>query len=186
MSAATILAAWVSTHFTCLGARLFRNAVGMGWQGEHHAGTSGGQPVVILKNARLVPMGLITPGTDLTKAGKKKKTSGSSDYLGWTPVRVEGGYSEAQMRQAFLAGYEAHMRDPDRCRPSVFLDSTTPESPAQTLAVFTAVEEKTLAYSTLTPDQRNFLDQVHRAGGLAYVARETKDGPLLNRWPEKS
>jgi len=52
------------------------------------------------------------------------------------------------------------------------------------LAVFTAVEEKTLAYPRLTDDQRNWLDQVTRAGGLAYVARETADGPLLNRWPE--
>lgn len=60
----------------------------------------------------------------------------------------------------------------------------TPEHVGQTLAVFTAVEEKSLSYPTLTPDQRNFLDQVHRAGGLAYVARETKDGPILNRWPE--
>lgn len=60
----------------------------------------------------------------------------------------------------------------------------TPEMVGTTVALFTAVEEKTLN-DTLKSDQRNFLDQVHRAGGLAFVARETKDGPVLNEWPEK-
>ena len=60
-----------------------------------------------------------------------------------------------------------------------------PEDVGQKVAIFTAVEEKTLAYRKLTPAQVNFLDQVVKAGGLGYVARETKDGPVLNEWPEK-
>lgn len=148
MSAATILAAWVATHFTGMGARLFSNVVGMAWTGDAHPGHGAdGSPMVIIKNARHLPFGLLVPGTDLSKTGKKKKTSGGSDRVGWTPHVV------------------------------------TAEDVGRTIAVFTAVELKTLN-DTLKPDQANFLDQVHRAGGLAYVARETKDGPLLNRWPE--
>jgi hypothetical protein len=50
------------------------------------------------------------------------------------------------------------------------------------VAVFTSVEEKSLAYPMLTPEQRNWLDQVTRSGGIGYVARETKDDPVLERW----
>jgi hypothetical protein len=144
MSAASILAAWVATHFTGLGARLFRNNVGMAWVGNAVPLKNGN---VLIEFPRHLPFGLLVPGADLSAKGKKKKTSGGSDHVGWTPVTV------------------------------------TPDMVGQRLAVFTAVEEKTL-HDELTPDQRNFLDQVHRAGGLAYVARETTDGPLLNRWPE--
>ncbi len=148
MSASSILAAWVATHFTGLGARLFRNAVGMAWQGEGKEYRIDGERRVLLRNPSFLPYGLLVPGVDLSAKGKKKKTSGGSDHIGWTPVEV------------------------------------TSDMVGSTVAVFTAVEEKTLVYPTLTPDQRNFLDQVTAAGGLGYVARETKDGPLLNRWPE--
>lgn len=131
MSAATILAAWVSTHFTAIGARLFRNNVGEAWLGKTARTKEGG--VYIAKPQRVV-YGLCV---------------GSSDHIGWTPVVI------------------------------------TPDMVGTTVALFTAVEEKTIR-DRLSEPQRNFLDQVHRAGGLAYVARETKDGPLLNRWPEKS
>lgn len=166
MSAASILAAWVATHFTGLGARLFRNNVGEAWAGRGSKRPDGS---VIIPDASRVVYGLCV---------------GSSDHVGWTPVTVAYGYSEEQMRRAFLAGYAQAVDDPARCRPSAYLTSIQPDHPGQTIAVFTAVEEKTLSYPTLTADQRNFLDQVTSAGGLGYVARETKDGPLLNRWPE--
>jgi len=130
VSASSILAAWVATHFTGLGARLFRNSVGEAWSGKGRKLPDG---TVVIPNASRIVYGLAV---------------GSSDHVGWTPVLI------------------------------------THEHVGETLAVFTAVEEKTLAYRTLTDDQRNFLDQVTAAGGLGYVARETKDGPLLNRWPE--
>jgi len=129
LTAANILATWVATHFTGLGARLFRNNVGEAWLGPSAKMKEGG---VYIKAPRRVVYGLCV---------------GSSDHVGWTPVMV------------------------------------TPDMVGAVLAVFTAVEEKTI-HDTLKPDQRNFLDQVHRAGGLAYIARETTDGPLLNRWPE--
>jgi len=132
MSASSILAAWVSTHFTAIGARIFRNNVGEAWAGKAAKTREGG---VYIANPSRIVYGLAV---------------GSSDHVGWTPVLIG------------------------------------PDHVGQTLAVFTAVEEKTLAYPKLTADQRNWLDQVTRAGGLAYVARETRDGPLLNRWPEPS
>jgi hypothetical protein len=131
MTAANILAAWVATHFTGLGARLFRNNVGEAWLGPTSRTREGG---VYIAKPRRVVYGLCV---------------GSSDHVGWTPVTI------------------------------------TAEDVGRTLAIFTAVEEKTL-HDRLSEPQRNFLDQVHRAGGLAYVARETKDGPLLNRWPEET
>lgn len=130
MSASSILAAWVATHFTGLGARLFRNNVGEAWVGRGSKRPDGS---VLIPDASRVVYGLCV---------------GSSDHVGWTPVRV------------------------------------TPDMVGDMVAVFTAVEEKTLSYPTLTADQRNFLDQVTAAGGFGYVARETKDGPILNRWPE--
>ena len=132
MSASSILAAWVSTHFTAIGARIFRNNVGEAWAGKAAKTKEGG---VYIANPSRIVYGLAV---------------GSSDHVGWTPVVIE------------------------------------PHHVGQTMAVFTAVEEKTLAYPRLTPAQSNWLEQVTRAGGLAYVARETKGGPLLNRWPEPS
>ena len=132
MSAATILAAWVSTTLTAMGARLFRNFVGGVWAGKKTAEGHGKHGhFVVISGATHIDAGLCV---------------GSSDRIGWTPVTV------------------------------------TPDMVGQVVAVFTAVEEKTLAYRKLTPEQINFLDQVVRAGGLGYVARETKDGPVLHRW----
>lgn len=130
MSASSILAAWVLTHMTQLGARLHRNNVGEAWAGK---GVTQKDGSVKIKAPSRVKYGLCV---------------GSSDHIGWTPVIVG------------------------------------PEHVGQTVAVFTAVEEKTLAYPRLTADQANWLTQVTAAGGLGYVARETADGPLLNRWPE--
>lgn len=50
----------------------------------------------------------------------------------------------------------------------------TTEDVGQRLALFTAVEVKTPA-GRLTAKQRNFLDAVQRAGGLAGVARARDD-----------
>lgn len=143
MSASSILSSWVSVQLTKLGARIFRNAVGMAYQGDAQKVKVGKEDAVLIKNFRYLPFGLLTKAID-----KKKKNAGSSDKIGWTPVLI------------------------------------TADMIGQTIAVFTAVEEKTLAYKKLTDDQKNFLDEVVKAGGLAYVARETKDGPVLNKWPE--
>jgi hypothetical protein len=59
----------------------------------------------------------------------------------------------------------------------------TQDMVGQFVAIFTAVESKTIG-DTLSKDQKNFLDQVYKAGGLAYVARETANGPLLVQWPD--
>jgi hypothetical protein len=59
------------------------------------------------------------------------------------------------------------------------------EDVGKTLAIFTAVEAKTLSYPTLTPEQRNFLTQVADAGGVALVARETEDGVTLTAWQKE-
>lgn len=59
--------------------------------------------------------------------------------------------------------------------------TVTPEMVGQTVAVFTAVEAKTLAYPTRTPEQINFHEQVLAAGGLAYLARETESGVMLDK-----
>lgn len=52
------------------GARVFRNNVGMGWAGKHKRVDAS---TVIVKNARPLHSGL---------------TKGSSDLIGWTPVKV--------------------------------------------------------------------------------------------------
>jgi len=143
MSASQVLSAWVQTTFSAMGARLFRNNVGMAWQGIVSKSTDReGKPLVIIRNPRHMPFGLIVPA-------KGKATSGGSDKIGWTPKLINA------------------------------------EHVGQTWAVFTAVEEKSLAYPKLTPDQKNFLDQVTLAGGLGFVARETADDPALIAWPEK-
>lgn len=131
MSASSVLSAWVSTTFTAMGARIFRNFVGGVWAGKGKPVKEGG---VYIAHPTHVDAGLCV---------------GSSDRIGWTPVVI------------------------------------TPEHVGHVVAVFTAVEEKTLAYRKLTEAQANFLDQVVKAGGLGYVARETKDGQKLNKWPEK-
>jgi hypothetical protein len=62
----------------------------------------------------------------------------------------------------------------------------TLEDVGRTLAIFTAAEVKTDAYQTVTPDQRNFLDAVVRAGGLGFVVREDGDGVRVVEWPEEA
>jgi hypothetical protein len=52
-----------------LGARLFRNNVGMGWAGE----TTHNNGYVIIRNPRPLNAGLVV---------------GSSDLIGWTPVEI--------------------------------------------------------------------------------------------------
>lgn len=97
-----------------LGARLFRNNVGLGWQGKSkYVGES-----VQIEHPRRVKYGLCT---------------GSSDAIGWTPITIK----------------QEHV--------------------GQTLAIFTAVETKGTK-ALATTEQRNFLDQVERAGGIAIVA----------------
>jgi hypothetical protein len=50
----------------------------------------------------------------------------------------------------------------------------TPDMVGQRVAVFTAIEVKTLTGRT-TPAQEHFLETVHRAGGIAIVARSEDD-----------
>lgn len=50
----------------------------------------------------------------------------------------------------------------------------TPEMVGQRVAIFTAIEVKTLTGRT-TPAQEHFLETVHRAGGIALVARSEDD-----------
>lgn len=186
MSGSASLSAWVNTTLTKLGARLFRNAVGMAWVGKVKELVRDGKPAVLILEATHLPFGLIVPSVKPSK-GKRKSTSGGSDKIGWTPVEVPAGYSEAQIWAAFFAGrdsFDDAKFPQDALKELLARPGMVPDHPSRTFAVFTAVEEKSLAYPTLTPDQRNFLDQVHASGGLAYVARETADGPVLNPWPE--
>lgn len=50
----------------------------------------------------------------------------------------------------------------------------TPDMVGQRVAVFTAIEVKTLT-GRLTDAQEHFLETVHRAGGIAIVARSEAD-----------
>lgn len=50
----------------------------------------------------------------------------------------------------------------------------TPDMVGQRVAVFTAIEVKTLTGRT-TPAQEHFLETVHRAGGIAIIARSEAD-----------
>ncbi len=50
----------------------------------------------------------------------------------------------------------------------------TPDFLGRTVAIFVAIEVKT-ARGRLTPEQENFLQQVRRAGGIAFVARSIED-----------
>jgi len=50
----------------------------------------------------------------------------------------------------------------------------TPEMVGQQLAVFTSLEVKTTT-GPLTPEQRNWLEAVKRAGGIAAVVRSVED-----------
>lgn len=118
--------------------------------------------------------------TTLTKLGARMfRNNVGEAWLGKSAKTREGGvYIKAPSRIVY--GLCVGSSDKIGWTPVL----VTPEHVGQTLAIFTAVEEKSLAYPTLTPDQRNFLDQVVKAGGLGYVARETADGPVLVPWPE--
>ncbi len=50
----------------------------------------------------------------------------------------------------------------------------TPDMVGRTVAVFTAVEIKT-ATGRATPAQRNFIDHIRRAGGIAAIVRTTAE-----------
>lgn len=58
----------------------------------------------------------------------------------------------------------------------------TPEMVGQTVAVFTAVEVKT-PKGRATKEQKNFIEQVRSAGGLAGVARSAEEAKqiILNK-----
>ena len=55
----------------------------------------------------------------------------------------------------------------------------TPEMVGRTLAVFTAVEVKTLR-GKASPEQITFIEAVRRAGGIAGVARSPDELPTLD------
>jgi hypothetical protein len=58
----------------------------------------------------------------------------------------------------------------------------TPDMVGRQIAVFTAIEAKDQA--DLTPEQRAFLLNVHRMGGIAGCARSVDDArAILNRGP---
>jgi hypothetical protein len=54
-----------------------------------------------------------------------------------------------------------------------------PEDVGKTLAVFVAIECKTKAYGRTTEEQDRWLSAVANAGGMAYLARESKDGVTM-------
>lgn len=62
----------------------------------------------------------------------------------------------------------------------------TQEMVGQTLAQFVAAELKTIGYKKVTDEQRNFLQQVADAGGLAMIVKEVKDGEIEIQEVKKS
>ncbi len=52
-----------------------------------------------------------------------------------------------------------------------------PQDVGERIAQFAVVECKTISYSRATEDQRNFLDQVKKAGGYAAIGRQN-DGKV--------
>lgn len=50
------------------------------------------------------------------------------------------------------------------------------------IPVYCLIEVKTIAYPTITKDQKQHLDYCLSIDGRAYVARETDDGYELERW----
>lgn len=53
------------------------------------------------------------------------------------------------------------------------------EDVGKKIAQFSVVECKTVSYSKATEEQRNFLDQVKKAGGYAAIARQNGDNVEL-------
>lgn len=116
----------VRLKLSAMGARLFKNAMGLGFAGsvaEEYEDSSG--HVVTLRGARRVKFGVCNPG--------------GSDLIGWRPLKISSG----------MVG--------------------------QTVAQFVAVECKTPAYNRASEEQRNFLSQVARSGGVAMIARREGD-----------
>jgi hypothetical protein len=59
--------------------------------------------------------------------------------------------------------------------------SITPEMVGKDLAVFLALEVKTKTSKSTTEDQKRFIENVRRAGGIAGIVRSTDDAiALLN------
>lgn len=109
-----------------LGARLFRQQVGMAWTGKV-------ERVTICKNVRVFPSDVVIRGARPFHAG----ITGMSDLGGWTPVKV------------------------------------TPEMLGTTLAVYTQVEVK--LGTSVSKEQRAWIDAVCKAGGIAGVAKSEED-----------
>ena len=99
--------------------RVFRNNVGMGWQGE----SSRKGDLLIIRNPRPLQAGLC---------------EGSSDLIGWTTMEI------------------------------------TPEMVGQKIAIFTAIEVKA-PNGRVSPDQKNFLEQVQKSGGIARIAHSAEE-----------
>jgi len=97
------------------GTKVFRNHVGLGWQGETKRTKSGG---IFIDNPRPLHSGLC---------------KGSSDLIGWTPIEI------------------------------------TPEMVGKKIAVFTAIEVKTIR-GRVSKEQINFLNQINLDGGIATIA----------------
>jgi hypothetical protein len=58
----------------------------------------------------------------------------------------------------------------------------TADMVGKTIAQFTSIECKTKAYSKITDEQANWLDQVAKSGGYAALARESKNGVEIIEW----
>jgi hypothetical protein len=56
--------------------------------------------------------------------------------------------------------------------------TVTPDMVGKKIAVFLSIETKTL-HGPMKPEQRNWMDQVRRAGGIADIARCTHDAAII-------
>jgi hypothetical protein len=140
------------------GVRVFRNKVGSGWTGQvlEQYQASGGGLCVELKNASFQPFGLLVPSSDRWSGNGNEKTK---KPLSQTRVKKHGGSSD-------LIGW----------RPLKITMSMV----GQTIAQFVAGEVKTDEYNTLDTDQKIFLANVVKAGGLALIIeRDGKDGVIF-------
>lgn len=80
-----------------------------------------------------------------------------------------GSKKVIELYDAYMISYGLGVGSSDRVgwRPVVI----TPEMVGQTIAQFVALECKSARYTRVPEEQWNFLQQVHRAGGYAAVAR---------------
>jgi hypothetical protein len=59
----------------------------------------------------------------------------------------------------------------------------TPEMVGRKVAVFTSIECKASKGGRVTPEQKNWMDQVIKAGGIAGVARSPEEGKkIIEQW----